>query len=223
MLLLNNWLFLFLHFLGIVIASSVAFISVSGYKKTQSPTLLRLAISFCFISLSFFVDTIINLTSFGIIPIFALALSLLVIIASGLEATGYFFLAFSHIVNVRSSSKVGLLATFMIPKLNLSVILQSLSFFFVLFGAVETILSYFSNKNINTFFISMGLMAISLSVPLTWASSLYVMISPNFLLYALVTKVMGLSILFIPVIRFTRLWSSQSTIKLWTSSPLMGF
>ena len=150
-------------------------------------------------------------------------LSLLVILASGLEATGYFFLAFSHIVNVRSSSKVGLLATFMIPKLNLSVILQSLSFFFVLFGAVETLLSYFRNKNINTFFISMGLMAISLSVPLTWASSLYVMISPNFLLYALVTKVMGLSILFIPVLRFTRLWSSQSTIKRWTSSPLMGF
>ena len=196
---------------------------MSGYKKTQSPTLLRLTFSFCFISLSFFVDTIINLTSFGLIPLFALVISLLVVIASGLEATGYFLLAFSHIVNVRSSSKLGLLATLIIPKLNLSIILQSLSFFFVLFGAVETLLSYFRNKNINTFFISMGLMAISLSVPLTWASSLYTMISPNFLLYALITKVTGLSILFIPVLRFTRVWSSQSTIQKWSSpSSLIG-
>ena len=122
-----------------------------------------------------------------------------------LETTGYFFLAFSHAVDVMFSKKMGA-AFLLFPVITLSGtqlqdVLSFFAFYFVLYGVVETIYSYARTKRPDTLFIAMGLSLISVGTFFQWLSLLYQYVGVLSLLQIILQE-MGLLILFTPVLRF---------------------
>jgi hypothetical protein len=126
-----------------------------------------------------------------------------------LETTGYFFLAFSHVVDVMISKKMGVaLLVFPVISLSgtqLSNALSVLSLYFVMYGVVETLYSYARTKRPDTLLIAAGLAMIAAGTFVQWLSLLYLQVdvlSQILLLSQVIMKEMGLLILFIPVLNF---------------------
>ncbi len=79
------------------------------------------------------------------------------------------------------------------------MVLTSLSFYFILYGVVETLFAYSKNRNPNTLLIASGLAVLACG----WWISL---MSPDRLLLniiQLLMKEVGLVTLFIPVLKFS--------------------
>jgi signal transduction histidine kinase len=122
-----------------------------------------------------------------------------------LETTGYFFLAFSHAVDVLISKKMRMaLLVFPVVSLTgtqLADVLSILSFYFVLYGVVETVYSYARTRKPDTLLIALGLSMIGIGTFFQWLSLLYLQVDV-LLLLQIILKEMGLLILFTPVLRF---------------------
>jgi hypothetical protein len=122
-----------------------------------------------------------------------------------LETTGYFFLAFSHVVDVLLSKRLGA-ALLVVPVITLTStqladVLSILSFYFVLYGVVETVYSYARTRKPDTLLIAMGLSLIGVGTFLQWLSLLYQYVGVLSLLQIILQE-MGLLMLFTPVLRF---------------------
>jgi len=121
------------------------------------------------------------------------------------ETTGYFFLAFSHAIDVMMSKRIGaaLLIFPIISLLSVQLvdILSTLSFYFVLYGVVETVYSYARTRKPDTLLIAVGLAMISLGTFVQWLSLLYLNVDV-LLLLQIIMKEIGLLILFTPVLNF---------------------
>lgn len=195
-----------LNLVGAFIGFSVARIARQGYKETGSPTLLRLMMAFVFLGSGLCVtgiSSLVDLSSLHSIAYLAIALSTLLGVATFLETAGYFFLAFSYGINARSMGK-GIVLTPLVatPLSAASALLKSLSFVFLLYGFVETIMSYFVYKKKQTLIISIALATIALGELVRWIS----IFSPGIsvvLLIAVVFKVAGLFMLYTPVMEFS--------------------
>ena len=190
-----------LHFAGAFIGLSIAIIAIRGYYIIRSPTLLRLAIAFILLFAGLVFDSLIGLSVNGFLPNLALILSVLISIAAFLQASGYFFLAFSHAIDVRTS-KFSVVPALAFPFLSLPAALQSLSLFFVLYGSVETGISYFRIKKKETLFIAIGLALLAASTFVDWLNFFYPY-ERLLALSALAAKVIGFLALFIPVLKFS--------------------
>jgi hypothetical protein len=171
-------------------------------KETQSSSLLRLAAAFAFLGTGFVLQGLSELPGIQVVPGVETAVASLLIAGLFLETAGYFFLAFSHFLDVMLSKRMGvMLAFFPLIALNqssITVILSSLSFYFILYGVVETVFSYARTRNANTLLIAIGLGMIAGG----WWISL---LGPNIILLTvlqLVMKEVGLLTLFIPVLGF---------------------
>ena len=191
-----------LQFLGAFVGLSIAVIAIRGYRATGSPTLLRLATAFVFLLGGFAVEGLVGLNTIGFFPQIALIVKLLVSAAAFLQAAGYFFLFFSHAVNVRVATRLGIVASLGLPLLSLPGALQSLSLFFVLYGSVETAIYYIRMKKTETLVISIGLGMIALSTFLIWVGYFYPY-DPLVLTAALIAKVVGFLTLLVPVLKFS--------------------
>jgi len=192
-----------LQFVGAFVAFSIAAVSYKGVRQTHSTSLLRLAAAFVFLGAGFLLEGLVGFSSLSIIPGFEVSLTTLLISGLFLETAGYFFLAFSHMLDVVLDKRMGvMLALFPLMAINqtsLEVILTSLSFYFILYGVVETLFAYSKNRNPNTLLIASGLAVIAGG----WWISL---MSPDGLMLNIVQLLMkevGLVTLFIPVLRFT--------------------
>ena len=172
-----------------------------GFRNTGSPTLFRLTIAFLSISIGFFViwtgymieDFIIKsgniergIQTVGII----------------IQTVGYFFIAFSHSIKSffpKSNyfRSVGILPFFLVSTVQLEHIFRSISFILLAYGAIETMLSYFENKNKGAISVSIGLALLALGEFLGWYSFVF----PESILYSvsMIIKIGGLIALFIPV------------------------
>jgi len=84
----------------------------------------------------------------------------------------------------------------------LSNILSILSFYFVLYGVVETLFAYQRNRNPDTLLIAGGLALIGIGTFIQWLSLLYFQVD-LLSLVQIITKEIGLMVLFIPVLNFT--------------------
>ncbi len=195
-----------LQFVGAFVAFSIAYVSLKGLRETESPTLLRLATAFFFLAFGFVVQGLVGLGTEAIIPgITAFATTMLL---SGLllETTGYFFLAFSHVIDVAMSKRMGMalavLPVVTLSGVQLSEILRFLSFYFIMYGVVETLYSYKKTHRPDTLIIGTGLVLIAVGGLVEWLSILAVTIIALPLIQIL-TKEIGLLILFIPVLKFT--------------------
>jgi hypothetical protein len=193
-----------LQFVGAFVSLSVASVAVKGFRQTGSAALLRLATAFAFLGVGFAVEGLVALgSSAAIFTATALVGGLL------LETTGYFFLAFSHVIDVTLAKRRGM-ALLVFPFLSLSSIqvvaaLSILSFYFVLYGFVETFLSYMKNRRPDTLLIAGGLALIGAGTFVQWLSLVYQgvdVLSQVLPLVQILMKEIGLMILFVPVIGF---------------------
>ena len=192
-----------LQFVGAFVSLSIAAVAVKGFRQTGSPALLRLATAFAFLGVGFAVEGLVAVGPFATIFTTALVAGLL------LETTGYFFLAFSHVIDVTLAKRTGI-AMLVFPFLTLSSVqvvaaLSILSFYFVLYGFVETFLSWMKNRRPDTLLIAGGLATIGVGTFFQWLSLIYLQVdvlSQVLSLVQILMKEIGLMILFVPVIGF---------------------
>jgi len=190
-----------LNLVGFVVGLSIGIMSYIGFRNTGSPTLFRLTIAFFSISSGFFViwtgymveDFVIKS---GSIERWIQTLGI------AIQTVGYFFIAFSHSIKSffpKSSyfRSVGILPLFLVSSVQLEHIFRSISFILLAYGAIETMLSYFENRNKGAISVSVGLGLLALGEFLGWYSFVF----PESILYpvSMVIKIGGLIALFIPV------------------------
>jgi hypothetical protein len=190
-----------LNLVGFLVGLSIGVMSFIGFRNTGSPTLFRLTIAFISISLGFFViwtgymveDFVIKS---GSIERWIQTLGIII------QTIGYFFIAFSHSIKSffpKSSyfRSVGILPLFLVSSVQLEHVFRSVSFILLAYGAIETMLSYFENRNKGTIWVSLGLGFLALGEFLGWYSFVF----PESILYtaSMIIKIGGLISLFIPV------------------------
>jgi len=193
-----------LQILGAFVVFSVALVSYYGYKKVESPTMLRLTIAFLLLGGGFMLSGIIGLTNLDLQSPIPLWVSAVVIGASSLEAAGYFFLAFSYMMNVRGFGKASTVPVFALVAAVPVVALKAIAIYFLLYGIIETLISYLKVKKIETLTIAFGLVLIASAEFIRWISFLYPT-ETTILAASLIIRVFGFITLFVPVLRFVSL------------------
>ncbi len=192
-----------LQFIGVFVSFSIAYVAYRGVRQTESSSLLRLATAFVFLGFGFLVE---GLVGFGqVIPSLPISTAAVVVGGLLLETTGYFFLALSHVVDVMLSKRMGV-ALLIFPVITLSsvqlaTVLSILSFYFVLYGVVETVYSYARTRKPDTLMIALGLSLIGAGAFFQWLSVVYQYVGVLSLVQIILQE-MGLLILFTPVLRF---------------------
>jgi len=190
-----------LNLVGFLVGLAIGILAYIGFRNTCSPTLFRLTIAFVSISIGFFViwsgymieDFLIksgsierSIQTLGII----------------IQTVGYFFIAFSHSIKSffpKSNyfRSVGILPFFLVSTVQLEHIFRSISFILLVYGAIETMLSYRDNKNKGAISVAIGLALLAIGEFLGWYSFVF----PESILYtiSMIIKIVGLIALFIPV------------------------
>ncbi len=190
-----------LNLVGFLVGLVIGIVSIIGFRNTGSPTLFRLAIAFCSISIGFFViwtgymveDFVIKS---GNIERWIQTLGI------AIQTIGYFFIAFSHSIKSlfpKSSyfRSVGIFPLFLVSSVQIEHIFRSVSFILLAYGAIETTLSYFETRNKGAIAVAVGLSLLALGEFLGWYSFVF----PESILYfvSMIIKIAGLIALFIPV------------------------
>ncbi|TLX90146.1 MAG: hypothetical protein E6K93_05990 [Thaumarchaeota archaeon] len=189
-----------LNLLGFVVGLVLGIFAYIGFKNTGSPTLFRLNIAFFSISIGF------GVVGFGYL-IESLVLNYVKIdmwiqtLGIGIQTIGYFFIAFSHGIKSffpksRYFKSIAM-PLFIIPGNSIEHIIRSISFILLVYGTIETIMSYMENKKTSTIFVAAGLGLLALGEFLGW----YSIVFPKSVLYfiSISTKIAGLGALFIPI------------------------
>ena len=190
-----------LNLTGFVVGFSIGLMSYIGFKNTGSPTLFRLSIAFFSICVGFFViwtgymaeDFLIKS---GQIERWIQTLGI------GIQTIGYFFIAFSHSIKSffpksRYFRSIGIFPLFLVSLIHIENIFRSISFILLVYGAIETIMSYLENKKKGAISVALGLSLLALGEFLGWYSFVF----PESILYylSISIKIVGLIALFIPV------------------------
>ncbi len=197
-----------LQLIGAFVVFSVAFISYYGYNKTDSPTMLRLTIAFLLLGGGFSISGISGLLNLNVQATSSLGLGSIIIVAASLEAAGYFFLAFSHMMNVKGISKMATIPTFALAAIVPVTALKAIALYFLVYGIIETGIAYIKLKKFETLAITLGLGLIASAEFIRWASFLYPTES-IILVSSLVIRVLGFITLFVPVVKFVSLGGKQ--------------
>lgn len=186
---------------GFLVGLAIGIMSHIGFRNTGSPTLFRLSIAFFSISTGFFIiwsgymleDFV---TKTGSIERWIQTLGI------AIQTVGYFFIAFSHSIKSffpKSSyfRSVGIIPLFLVSSVQLEHIFRSVSFILLAYGAIETMLSYFENRNKGAISVAVGLGLLALGEFVGWYSFVF----PESILYpvSMIIKIGGLVALFIPV------------------------
>lgn len=189
-----------LNLLGFVVGFILGIFSYIGFKNTGSPTLFRLNIAFFSISIGF------GVVGFGYtIESFVLNYSKLdawiQTLGIGIQTIGYFFIAFSHGIKSffpksRYFKSIAV-PLFIIPGNSIEHIIRSISFILLVYGTIETIMSYMEGRKKSTIFVAAGLGLLALGEFLGWYSTVF----PKSVLYfiSVSTKIAGLGALFVPI------------------------
>jgi len=189
-----------LNLLGFVVGLVLGIFAYIGFKNTGSPTLFRLNIAFFSIGIGF------GVVGFGYL-VESVVLNYVKIdmwiqtLGLGIQTVGYFFIAFSHGIKSffpksRYFKSIAM-PLFIIPGNSIEHIIRSISFILLVYGTIETIMSYMENKKTSTIFVAAGLGLLALGEFLGW----YSIVFPKSVLYfiSISTKIAGLGALFIPI------------------------
>jgi len=190
-----------LNLIGFLVGLGIGVMSLIGFRNTGSPTLFRLSIAFfsisagfCVIWIGFLVEDFILKS--GSIERWVQTLGI------AIQTVGYFFIAFSHSIKsffpkTKYFRSVIIFPLFLVSSVQLEHLFRSVGFILLAYGAIETILSYFENKNKGAISVSVGLSLLALGEFLGWYSFVF----PESILYSasLIIKIGGLIALFIPV------------------------
>jgi len=202
-----NYIQGFLYLLGGLIVFSVFRIARKGYRITRSPTLLRITVSFIFLTLglslngfTYFLGSMdFKLNLLGISLAFS---SLMFIIAALLEVIGYFILALGHGIKSFQTRGFSPVLFGLISTISLLSIIKSLSFVFLIYGAFETFLSYLETKYKPILFMFMALSLLALGELIRWLALFYTGLNP-LMITSILLKLFGFIMLYTPVMQFT--------------------
>jgi len=190
-----------LNLVGFLVGLAIGIMAYIGFRNTGSPTLFRLTIAFVSISLGFFVIWSGYMVEDFLIKSGSIERSIQTV-GIIIQTVGYFFIAFSHSIKSffpKSNyfRSVGILPFFLVSTVQLEHIFRSISFILLVYGAIETILSYRDNKNRGAISVSIGLALLAIGEFLGWYSFVF----PESILYpaSMIIKITGLVALFIPV------------------------
>ena len=190
-----------LNLIGFSVGITISIISYIGYKNTGSPTLFRLLIAFFAIgvgfgvlALGFILDDLFLKTgdpNQGIVTI-----------GVACQTIGYWFIAFSHTIKnffpkSRYLRSIGIMPLFLVSFISLEHILRAVSFILLVYGAIETLLSYMQGKKKSTLFVAIGLACLGFGEFVGWYSFVF----PETILYvfSIIIKIGGLLSLGIPI------------------------
>jgi len=190
-----------LNFLGLVVGLVIATMSYVGYKNTGSPTLFRLTIAFFAIGIGFgilatgfILDDFIFKTGDINRGISTLGVTSQVI--------GYWFIAFSHTIRTffpksRYFRSIGAIPLFLVSFNYIENIFRAISFILLVYGAIETMISYVQGRKKTTLFVGIGLSLLAFGEFIGWYSFVF----PETVLYSfsIIVKIVGLIAVGIPV------------------------
>ena len=190
-----------LNFLGLAVGLGIAVMSYLGYKNTGSPTLFRLTIAFFAIGIGFGILAIgyvlddFNFQTGNINR----GISILGVAS---QTIGYWFIAFSHTIKTffpksRYFRSIGVLPLFLISFVSVEYVLRAVSFILLVYGSIETMISYLNGKRSATLFVAIGLGLLALGEFIGWYSFVF----PETVLYvtSIIIKIGGLISVGIPV------------------------
>lgn len=193
----------FLQLAGAFIVFSLARIAYRGVRETHSRTMLRMSLAFILLGAGFTLSGISGLAEQGLLPSLALFVSLFFLTAAVLEVLGYFFLAFSHAIDVVAGSRSMVLPTIAIlPAYGETAFLKSAAVVLLLYGVVETTWSYLRSRRKDTLIIAIGFALITVGEFISWLN-VFFPAQPPYLAASLVVKILGFVGLYIPVLRFS--------------------
>ena len=190
-----------LNLIGFAVGIIIGIFAYIGYKNTGSPVLFRLTIAFFAIGIGFgiiwlgyMIDSI--YLDKGKINRGIQALGL------GVQTIGYFFIAFSHTIKSffpksRYFRSVGILPLFFLSTMTIEHIIRSFSFILLVYGAIETFVSFLEGRQKGTLAVGTGLALLAFGEFIAWYSFVF----PESILYSIsiIIKVAGLISLFVPV------------------------
>jgi len=190
-----------LNLVGLLVGLVIGTISYIGFKNTASPTLFRLSIAFFAIGIGFGVlatgfilDDFIFKTGDVNRGISTLG------VAS--QTVGYWFIAFSHTIRTffpksRYLRSIGAIPLFLVSFNYIENILRAVSFILLVYGAIETMISYIQGRKKATLFVAVGLGLLGFGEIVGWYSFVF----PETVLYAasIIIKIGGLISVGIPV------------------------
>ena len=192
-----------LNLVGFIIGIIIGIFAYVGYRNTGSPVLFRLTIAFLAIGIGFgtiwggYVIDDVYLQK-GNIDRGLQALGL------GIQTIGYFFIAFSHTIKSffpksRYFRSVGILPLFILSSMNIEHIIRSFSFILLVYGAIETLVSFLEGRQKGTLIVGIGLALLAFGEFIAW----YSLVFPESILYSvsILLKISGLVSLFIPISR----------------------
>jgi len=189
-----------LNLLGFVVGIALGIFAYIGFRNTGSPTLFRLNLAFFSIGIGFGVVGFGYMIESGLLNYTQID-PWIQTLGIGVQTVGYFFIAFSHgIKSFFPKSryfKSIIFPLFIIPGNSIEHIIRSISFILLVYGTIETIMSYMENRRSSTIFVAAGLGLLALGEFLGW----YSVVFPKSVLYfvSVSTKVVGLGALFIPI------------------------
>ena len=190
-----------LNLVGFAVGLVIGIFAYIGYQNTGSPVLFRLTLAFFAISIGFgiiwsgyMVNTVYLEEDSVNRGIQALGL--------GIQTIGYFFIAFSHTIKSffpksRYFRSIGVLPLFFLSTMNIEHIIRSFSFILLVYGAIETFVSFLEGKQKAALAVGVGLSLLAFGEFYAW----YSLVFPESALYSIsiIIKIAGLISLFIPV------------------------
>lgn len=190
-----------LNLVGLLVGIIIGVISYIGFRNTGSPTLFRLSIAFFAIGIGFGV-----LATGFILDDFIFksgninkGISTLGVAS---QTIGYWFIAFSHTIRTffpksRYLRSVGALPLFLVSFNYVENILRAVSFILLVYGAIETLISYIQGRKSTTLFVAIGLGLLGFGEFIGWYSFVF----PETVLYtsSIIAKIGGLIAVGIPV------------------------
>ncbi len=179
----------------------IGVISYIGFKNTGSPTLFRLTIAFFAIGIGFGVLALGYIIDDAITHTGNVNRGITTI-GIAIQTIGYWFIAFSHTIKTffpksKYLRSVGVLPLFLVSFASVEHIIRAVSFILLVYGSIETMLSYLQGRKKSTLFVAVGLGLLGLGEFVSWYSFVF----PESILYSvsMTIKIGGLIALFIPV------------------------
>ena len=192
-----------LNLVGLLVGLIIGVISYIGFKNTGSPTLFRLSIAFFAIGIGFGI-----LATGFILDDFIFksgdinkGISTLGVAS---QTIGYWFIAFSHTIRTffpksRYLRSIGAIPLFLVSFNYIENILRAVSFILLVYGSIETLISYIQGKRKTTLFVAIGLGLLGFGEFIGWYSFVF----PETILYSfsIIVKIVGLIAVGIPILK----------------------